>query len=210
MLMNNSVTRILAVAALLVWVPNLSAVNITYNLQSYNAAQGGATLSGSITTDGSTGALTTSDILSWQFTITTLTDIFTGSSTNAGATATVANAAGHGIADATRIFLPVTGNTTNRSLLLKDPITGNEILWSRYPGADVYRARRNTSIDIWNLTSVYSSTGAVALPTTAAMVIAVLAPAAAIVPEPTSLTLMSISIVSLASMRRRRQAARVV
>ena len=206
MRMNNGVTGILAVAALLAWVPNLSAVNITYNLQSYNAAQGGATLSGSITTDGSTGALTTSDILSWQFTITTLTDSFAGSSTNAGAAATVTG--GHVIADATQIYMPITGNTSNRSLLLKDPFTGNEVFWSRYPFGDSYRARNNSTF-IWNQGIAFSN-GGLALPTFGAMVIGVLAPPAAIVPEPASLTLMGISIVILVGMRRRREAASVV
>lgn len=203
---SNSVTRILAVAALLVWVPNLSAVSITYNLQSYNAVQNGATLSGSITTDGSGGTLTAAKILGWQFTITTLTDTFTGSSANAGATATVAG--GHVYADATHIYMPITGNTSNRSLLLKDAFTGNEILWSRYPYGDNYEAKHNSTF-LWNQGSAFSS-GGLALPTFDAMVVAVLAPAATIVPEPTSLTLMGISIVSLASMRRRRQAVPVV
>lgn len=206
MRMNDSVTRILTVAAFLFWVPTLSAVNITYNLQSYNAAQGGATLSGSITTDGSGGALSTAKILSWQFSITTLTDTFTGSSANAGATATVTG--GHVIADATHIYMPITGNTSNRSLLLKDLTTGNEVFWSRYPYGDNYQAKHNSTF-LWYQGSAFSS-GGLALPTFDAMVVAVLAPPAAIIPEPASLTLMGISIVSLASMRRRREVAQVV
>jgi hypothetical protein len=47
--------------------------DITYNLQSYPADQNGHTLSGSITTDGVIGTLSTSDIKSWTVTIDTTT-----------------------------------------------------------------------------------------------------------------------------------------
>jgi hypothetical protein len=42
---------------------------ITYDVQNYPAEQGGHTLSGQIITDGTTGALAASNILSWTFTI---------------------------------------------------------------------------------------------------------------------------------------------
>jgi PEP-CTERM motif len=47
-----------------------SAANIIYPIQNYSADQNGATLSGSITTDGTIGPLAISDILSWTWTIT--------------------------------------------------------------------------------------------------------------------------------------------
>ncbi len=44
--------------------------SITYNLESYLPLQNGYTLSGTITTDGTIGTLTSSDITAWSFTIT--------------------------------------------------------------------------------------------------------------------------------------------
>ncbi len=46
------------------------AGSITYNLVNYPTDQNGCTLSGAITTDGQTGVLSPSDILSWSWTIT--------------------------------------------------------------------------------------------------------------------------------------------
>jgi hypothetical protein len=43
---------------------------ITYNLVDYSSLENGWTLSGTITTDGTIGALAASDITSWTFTIT--------------------------------------------------------------------------------------------------------------------------------------------
>ncbi len=45
--------------------------SITYNLQSYPSLQNTDTLTGTITTDGKTGNITGSDILSWSYTIRT-------------------------------------------------------------------------------------------------------------------------------------------
>ncbi len=47
-----------------------NAGTITYSIQNYPADQNGATLSGTITTDGAIGNLASSDILSWSWTIT--------------------------------------------------------------------------------------------------------------------------------------------
>jgi hypothetical protein len=49
------------------------AGNITYNLASYPADQKGFTLTGSITTDGTIGTLSGTDILSWSVTIDSTT-----------------------------------------------------------------------------------------------------------------------------------------
>lgn len=46
------------------------AGEITYAIQNYPADQQGATLSGTITTDGVIGTLSATDILSWSWTIT--------------------------------------------------------------------------------------------------------------------------------------------
>ena len=44
--------------------------DITYNLVNYPADQGGCSLSGSITTDGTIGPISASDVQSWSYTIT--------------------------------------------------------------------------------------------------------------------------------------------
>ena len=55
---------------LLASVSNACAVTITYDLVNYPSDQNGWTLSGFITTDGTIGAITRADILSWSFTAT--------------------------------------------------------------------------------------------------------------------------------------------
>jgi hypothetical protein len=50
--------------------PAVQAGNITYLIQNYPADQNGLNLSGQIVTDGATGSLSASDIISWTYTIT--------------------------------------------------------------------------------------------------------------------------------------------
>ena len=49
--------------------PQAVGGSITYEFQNYPTAQSGYELSGTITTDGVTGALSASDILSWSYTV---------------------------------------------------------------------------------------------------------------------------------------------
>jgi hypothetical protein len=57
--------------AVLIVLPRVAtAGDITYTIQNYPADQQGATLSGTITTDGVIGNLAPTDILSWMWTIT--------------------------------------------------------------------------------------------------------------------------------------------
>jgi PEP-CTERM motif len=61
------------------------AGEITYSIQNYPSDQQGATLSGTITTDGVVGNLAATDVLSWSWTITPLGGTsFTLSSSDAG------------------------------------------------------------------------------------------------------------------------------
>ena len=65
--------RLLAAAvatALIAAARMAQAGQITYTIQNYPADQQGASLSGEITTDGVTGSLATTDIVSWSWTIT--------------------------------------------------------------------------------------------------------------------------------------------
>jgi hypothetical protein len=76
----------MAAIALLLALPRVAEANITYSIQNYSADQGGLTLTGSITTDGTIGDLATSDILSWTYTITAAGgSTGTASSTDSGA-----------------------------------------------------------------------------------------------------------------------------
>ncbi len=74
-------------------VANSVGASITYNIQSYAALQNGYTLTGTITTDGTLGVLTSDDITAWNYTITngTTTDQESGTGADAqikGLTAT--------------------------------------------------------------------------------------------------------------------------
>ncbi len=63
--------RVMGTIALLLAVPRLAEAGpITYTIVNYPADENGATLSGSITTDGTFGDLAKADITSWTFTIT--------------------------------------------------------------------------------------------------------------------------------------------
>ena len=57
-------------AVLLVTASSATADDITYSWVNYDDLYSGSTLSGSITTDGHTGTIYDSDLISWQITIT--------------------------------------------------------------------------------------------------------------------------------------------
>ncbi len=61
--------------------------DITYQLINYPDYQNGWTLTGSITTDGKAGAISSGDIVSWTYTITKGVNEYTVSSTNGSAIA---------------------------------------------------------------------------------------------------------------------------
>jgi hypothetical protein len=80
-----------------------SGGDLTYDLVNYPAAQNGYTLSGSITTDGTIGILTPSDITAWTVTISSPTTSETFSSSDPGsATGIQSNL----IATSSEIYLP--------------------------------------------------------------------------------------------------------
>jgi hypothetical protein len=55
------------------------SADITYSFSDYSALEGGYTLTGSITTDGTIGAITGRDITSWNFSITNGTNTYAAS-----------------------------------------------------------------------------------------------------------------------------------
>jgi hypothetical protein len=67
--MKRSILATVALIALL-QVPHIARADLTYAIVNYPADQNGATLSGNIKTDGTIGALVSSNILSWTWTIT--------------------------------------------------------------------------------------------------------------------------------------------
>jgi hypothetical protein len=81
-----------------------SAGNITYNIVNYPDFQNGWTLSGTITTDGTTGFIIEKNIKSWMFTITKGDSTFTVSNTTANASIT---RLGNLKATATELLLPM-------------------------------------------------------------------------------------------------------
>jgi hypothetical protein len=91
--MMSFVNRILFVAAFVGLAASLSATrikaqDITYNLVNYPAYQNGWSLSGQITTDGRTGVVGTTDIVSWNWTITSGTQAIAASSSDSGSAIT--------------------------------------------------------------------------------------------------------------------------
>ena len=68
--MQKTTLRAMTLFTLLTLPPTVLAGSMTYDIVNYPADQNGWTLSGTITTDGKTGVLAPSDILSWTWTIT--------------------------------------------------------------------------------------------------------------------------------------------
>jgi PEP-CTERM motif len=68
--MRQFVFAAVAVSVLVAGARTTLAGQITYSLQNYAADQNGSTLSGSVTTDGNLGTLTSADIVAWTWTVT--------------------------------------------------------------------------------------------------------------------------------------------
>jgi hypothetical protein len=77
----------LALAGLLflAMASNRASAGLTYSLTNFAGLQNGWTVSGSITTDGTIGSLSQSNITSWNYTATNGVSTFTGASTTSGA-----------------------------------------------------------------------------------------------------------------------------
>src|SRR5579871_6763896 len=127
-------------------VADAHAGPITYDLNSYLSEQNGWSLSGTITTDGNLGAITTADILSWQFTLTNGTTTVTK-----GLTLGSAIVEGTLLATDTSLTLPIptSPNTQNALQLCNGFFDFPLIEWARgsggspiaYPAGDWYHSR---------------------------------------------------------------------
>lgn len=92
MLRNNFATRITCIALVSTWISLLGPSNLMASIYAINQSYtDGTTVIGTITTDGATGQLSTSDILSWQFTYDNPSQSleFTCSSTDSGASTSI-------------------------------------------------------------------------------------------------------------------------
>jgi hypothetical protein len=123
-------------------VPCSARADLTYNIQNYPADQNGATLTGTITTDGTIGALGATDILSWTWTITP-----------SGGTATTFSSTD---ANASMILVtPVASSSEitvapDQILLLYNTalVDKEELAWDRGPAPQHYRGGIATG-DVW-------------------------------------------------------------
>jgi hypothetical protein len=172
-----------------------TAATITYSIQNYPADQSGATLSGTITTDGTIGILTDSNVLSWSWTITppggtpfTLSSVDVGSGFGITGTGVVASTSKITIAS------PASQGDFNDMVFEGTDAAG--LAYGRFVSSGTYYGSIPNTIPVWNTGNPYMGG-------TDPWVIAV-----ASVPEPSTLTLAGLGVVSgLAfSLARRRRA----
>ena len=125
------VLTLFVLAALALTPHAAEAGSVTYAIQNYAADQNGHTVSGSITTDGKTGLLDTSDITSWTVTIDTTTFRSTDPGSNTAARRSLRNAYGNQNPRIRRIFSRNRSVQPRRSLLDKIPSTSRSLFLFR-------------------------------------------------------------------------------
>jgi hypothetical protein len=149
----DSMFRALLAALLSLSLACCSATNcmggsIVYNIQNYAYLQNGFTLSGTITTDGTIGTLTSADITAWSFSVTGPMS-YQLTSQNPGAFLFVSNLT----ASSTALSLAHT-NTIGliEGLTLVGPqLTAFPTLsYQRIPGADVYTSFGDQGANSWS------------------------------------------------------------
>jgi len=186
--------------------------SITYNLQSYLPLQNGYTLSGTITTDGTIGTLTSSDITAWSFEFTL------GSASSgfaSGPSSSSAYVTGLIATDSALILPQPSGGGSVDDLELSALSQYALVYWSRHgtnsPGVsgDLYVADDDALINsgnLWEASNANSNAPGISLGGINPWIIAT----TAAVPEPGSLTLALLGTLCLAVgewTRRRRRAA---
>jgi PEP-CTERM motif len=180
----------------LLFVPHITeAGQITYAIQNYPADQNGYTLSGSITTDGNLGTLSTSDIVAWTWTI----------SGPGGPPLTGSGAPGEAFADfliatSQQLVLPQYQSTDAYLSLVEESGSqeGNRVNWERSSIAsgqapEYFASLTSPPTDLWD--TLNPGMGG-----TDPWVIAV----AAAVPEPSSVVLLGLGIAGLLTRAGRR------
>ena len=163
---------------------------ITYTIQNYPADQNGATLSGTITTDGAVGTLATTDFLSWSWTITPPGETpLTLSSSDAGAQVFLFPGSVLVASQSAITIAPRQDSIDGSSFALESLSQGGDVLSGlEYDrpgnggGPSFYSATNNEGADIW-------FTQNAAMGGTDPWVIAL---AGSAVPEPSSILLLSL------------------
>ncbi len=155
---------LMTLLAFLAFPAALPAKSITYAIVNYPEFQNGWTLSGSITTDGKTGAILSSDITAWSWTISMGTMSFTYANTSPGASV---SPFGGVMASASEIYLPKpasTGGVNELGLGVTVPDASSLLMWKQQitNGGDdigVYSAYvQNSAPNAWS-TNPNTTTG---------------------------------------------------
>ncbi len=169
------------------------AGQITYAIQDYPADQQGATLSGTITTDGVIGNLATTDIQSWSWTVTPSSGVpFTLSSSDIGASVEIGGSVVASQSSITIASPPSINNILGFGIFNAGHVV--ELFYEQGVGGSFYSAE-----DQGGPGGRFWSTFNPQMGGTDPWVIAV---AASAVPEPSSVLLLSAGIAGLLFARR--------
>jgi hypothetical protein len=177
--------RQITVAALVATSANLTSIakaDLAYSIVNYPADQSGATVSGTIVTDGATGALSASDILSWSWTITPSGGpSYTFSSLDANAAVSL-----YGAVVASSSEITIAGTVSSDFALYDGLSLASDLEYDRDPGENTYTGLIPTNNGWETLNPSMGGNDPWVIATVSS------------VPEPTTLTMLGIAMVGIA------------